>query len=86
MHRPRTVEATFLPGSGFELSISAERHRADRPSRPELFDNPLPAGVHSATWDGGDELGRRTASGTYFVHLETGEGSRTRKIVLLNSE
>jgi hypothetical protein len=51
-----------------------------------IVDRPLPAGVHSAPWNGRDELGSRVASGTYFVRLETGEDSRTRKIVLLRSE
>ncbi|MGH2571441.1 MAG: FlgD immunoglobulin-like domain containing protein [bacterium] len=52
----------------------------------KIVDRPLPAGVHSAAWNGRDEIGRRVASGTYFVRLETGEDSRTRKIVLLKSE
>ena len=41
------------------------------------------AGVHDATWTGTDDSGRRAGSGVYFVRLVTGEGTLTRRVVLL---
>jgi len=49
-----------------------------------LTDGFLPAGQHSATWDGRSDLGARVGSGIYFYQLE-GDGFRsTRKVVHLN--
>ena len=44
----------------------------------------LPAGGHSATWDGTDENGNRLASGMYLYRLRTGDILQTRKMLLLN--
>lgn len=41
----------------------------------------LPAGEHALRWDGRDTGGQSTASGTYFVRLETGQHTLTRPIV-----
>jgi hypothetical protein len=38
-------------------------------------------GPHSAAWDGRTEAGREATAGIYLVRLETGNGSRTMKIV-----
>jgi len=43
----------------------------------------LHAGVYDATWDGTDEFGRNTASGLYFVRLETQNLTLVRKVLLL---
>jgi hypothetical protein len=48
-----------------------------------LVSDSKPAGEHAATWNGRDEQGRPAASGVYFVQLESGPQSVTRKIVLL---
>jgi hypothetical protein len=33
-------------------------------------------------WSGADNAGRRLAQGVYFLHLETGGGRQTVKVVL----
>jgi hypothetical protein len=49
----------------------------------ELVDRVLPAGTHTATWDGKDDFGRSAASGVYFYRLEAGRFVQTRKLVLV---
>jgi hypothetical protein len=41
----------------------------------------LPAGAHSASWDGKSDAGERVASGVYFVRLSGPRDSATRRIV-----
>lgn len=48
-----------------------------------LVDEPQPAGSHTATWDGRSASGQNVASGVYFYRLRTGEGTQTRKMLLL---
>ncbi|MFH1681750.1 MAG: S8 family serine peptidase [Candidatus Eisenbacteria bacterium] len=48
-----------------------------------LIDGAMPAGSHSALWDGRDAAGAEAASGVYFVRLRDGEGVLTRKITLV---
>jgi flagellar hook assembly protein FlgD len=42
----------------------------------------MPAGSHSAVWDGRDSKGIAVASGVYFVRLESNDRVSTRKMVL----
>lgn len=48
-----------------------------------LLDADLPAGLHSATWDGRDESGNDVASGVYLYQLDTGDARQARRMVLL---
>lgn len=48
-----------------------------------LLDRRMQAGKHMVTWDGTDSSGRTLASGTYFYTLQTGEGTTSRKALLL---
>lgn len=48
-----------------------------------VADGPMPAGRHSAVWDGRDEFGNRVASGVYFVKLDAGARTETRRAVLI---
>jgi hypothetical protein len=50
----------------------------------QLLDRDLPAGHHTATWDGRDASGRRVASGVYLYRLTTGGESLTKEMVLRN--
>jgi hypothetical protein len=43
----------------------------------------LPAGFHTAVWDGRDDSGRRVAAGIYFCRLETGDAVLHRKLLVL---
>lgn len=48
-----------------------------------LLDAPLPAGPVRARWDGRDDQGRGAPSGLYLFRLETDDGTRTARGVLL---
>jgi hypothetical protein len=48
-----------------------------------LVDGPLPAGQHGVVWDGTDASGRHVASGVYLYRLTSGEGTVTKRMVLL---
>jgi hypothetical protein len=48
-----------------------------------IVDHKLPAGDHRVTWNGRDAQGHRVAGGTYFVRLEAGGVTKTRKVVFL---
>ncbi|MBP3192420.1 FlgD immunoglobulin-like domain containing protein [Natronogracilivirga saccharolytica] len=43
----------------------------------------LGPGTYEAVWDGTDEQGRKVANGTIFYEIETGNGSKTGKILVL---
>jgi hypothetical protein len=49
----------------------------------DLVDGVLPAGNHTADWDGRDRAGRRVASGVYLARIEAGGETRTREMVRL---
>jgi hypothetical protein len=49
----------------------------------QLKDEVLPLGDYSVVWDGTDGRGASLASGIYFVRLDVGEATFTRKMVLL---
>ncbi|MFC2075693.1 aryl-sulfate sulfotransferase [candidate division KSB1 bacterium] len=49
----------------------------------ELTSGHQAAGSHRVEWDGRDDSGRPVGSGVYFYRLQTGDFSRTRKMVLL---
>lgn len=48
-----------------------------------LVDHVQPAGEYRTSWNGADATGAIVGSGVYFVQLQTGHFSSTRKIVLL---
>ena len=49
----------------------------------ELFDGPLPAGIHTFVWDGNDQNGREMSSGIYFYRVITTKHNESRKMLLL---
>lgn len=51
-----------------------------------VVDEELPAGDHSVAWDGRDDRDQRVAGGTYFVRLQAGGVTRTRKVVFLGGK
>jgi hypothetical protein len=48
-----------------------------------LVSGVLPAGAHSAAWDGSDDSGAPCASGVYFCRVDAAGFEATRKLVLL---
>ncbi|KPJ52922.1 hypothetical protein AMJ39_06540 [candidate division TA06 bacterium DG_24] len=48
-----------------------------------LISGTVSAGAHQVMWDGRDGRGREVASGIYFYHLEAGEQSETKRMVLV---
>jgi hypothetical protein len=48
-----------------------------------LVDEVLPAGAHTAVWNGRDTEGRRLASGTYVAELRSGTQRAVRKLTLV---
>jgi len=48
-----------------------------------LHDGVLVAGRHELVWDGRDPLGRRVGAGVYFLRLDTGGRTWTRKVTRL---
>jgi len=47
-----------------------------------LVNEVLPADRHVAAWDGRTDDGTRAVSGLYFVRLQAGDLTQTRKAVL----
>jgi hypothetical protein len=48
-----------------------------------LVSRPLPAGAHTATWNGRDERGREAPAGVYFAVVRAGDREATTRIALL---
>jgi hypothetical protein len=48
-----------------------------------LIDGRLPAGFHTAVWDGRDHRGRRAAAGVYFYRLVADGSVRTGRMAVL---
>ncbi len=48
-----------------------------------LADRPLPAGEHTAVWNGRDDRGVLTASGTYLYELRAGTFTAKGKLLFL---
>jgi hypothetical protein len=49
----------------------------------ELVAKVLPAGVHTATWDGRDSNGQRVSSGIYFSRLRAGQFTVSKRMLLV---
>ena len=48
-----------------------------------LASGPFPAGTQRVAWDGTDLVGERVSAGVYFYRLETPEGARTGRMVVV---
>ncbi len=77
---PRTTIAYRVPRSGHVrlvvYDVSGRRIRT-------LWDGYAEAGAGTVQWHGRDDAGSATASGIYFLRLETADGALTRKLALL---
>jgi hypothetical protein len=75
-----TTMSYAIPHEGFvRLRIVDVTGRLVR----SLVDARVSAGTHSVTWSGIDGDGRSVTPGIYFVRLESEQGSRTRRVVLV---
>jgi hypothetical protein len=48
-----------------------------------VIDRELPAGLHTAVWDGRDTAGNEVSAGIYFCRLAAGQNEGLRKMILL---
>ncbi len=77
---PSTVIRFALPAAGrAKLTVLDGRGRTLR----VLMDGRIAAGRHQAVWNATDGNGRPVPSGLYFYRLQTGEGTRTGKMLFL---
>jgi len=77
---PRTVIQFEIPGQMVStIGIYDIRGRLVR----ILADQPFPAGRHEISWDGRSGAGTDAPSGVYFVRINTGKSSDTKKIMLI---
>ncbi|MFO7653753.1 MAG: metallophosphoesterase [Candidatus Krumholzibacteriia bacterium] len=76
---PRTEVVCLLPRAGLvRLTVHDARGR----EVAVLVDGPLPAGEHTATWDGLDRTRLSAPSGVYFLRLDVDGTVSTRKILM----
>jgi flagellar hook assembly protein FlgD len=69
-----------LPRAGrAELAIYTVQGRLVR----RLVHAELPAGEHTATWDGTDDAGRHVSAGVYYAALVTAEGRFEKRMLAL---
>ncbi len=77
---PRTEISFDLAGEGqTRLAIFDVRGMLVR----QLVNEDLPAGLHTAVWDGKNDSGRAVSSGTYLYRLESGPQVLSRKMQLV---
>lgn len=77
---PRTDIQFSLPqAADVELSIYTVSGRRVA----TLIDGALPAGRHSASWEGKSDSGQSMTSGVYFARIASGDRVDTRKLTLL---
>jgi len=48
-----------------------------------LINDELSSGIHTAIWDGKDDLGKSVSSGIYLYKMQNSNYSRTRKMILM---
>jgi hypothetical protein len=83
------VPNPFNPSAALRFSLPSEGlarvsiYDATGAFVADLVHETLPAGEHTARWDGTNAAGVPASSGVYFVRLESAGQLRTRKIVLL---
>jgi len=77
---PNTMISYQIPKSGHvSLNVYDVSGRLIR----TLVDGHKDAGLHTASWDGKDSVGRMAASGIYFYKMVSGQFVETRKMIML---
>lgn len=79
----------FNPSTTISFSIPEESHaklsvyNIKGQKVKQLVNELLPAGEHSAIWNGTDDNGKSVSSGIYFYKLRIGDYEKTRKMILM---
>jgi parallel beta-helix repeat protein len=83
----------FNPRTTIEYSVNGELGASQRVDLRvydlkgrlvrQLVAEPQVAGIHTVTWNGVDDAGRKVASGVYFYRLRIAEHSATYKMLLI---
>ena len=77
---PSTTISYILPeASEITLSVYNLKGQLVR----TLVEGLKPSGLHQVVWDGKDKLNRQASSGVYFIRLQSGKTSKTRKMLLM---
>lgn len=77
---PSTTISYILPeASEITLSVYNLKGQLVR----TLVEGFKPSGLHQVVWDGKDKLNRQASSGVYFIRLQSGKTSKTRKMLLM---
>ena len=77
---PSTTISYILPeASEITLSVYNLKGQLVR----TLVEGLKPSGLHQVVWDGKDKLNRQAASGVYFIRLQSGKTSKSRKMLLM---
>ena len=77
---PETKIVFNLPEEG---NVKLEIYNIKGQKVKTLVNEILPAGEHSAIWDGKDSNDKQVGSGIYFYKLKTGDYQKVRKMLLL---
>ena len=77
---PSTTIRYYVPG---KCRVRLEVYDVTGRLVARLVDRDQPAGHYGIEWNGGDNLGKKAASGIYFCRLQAGKDVRSRKMVLL---
>ncbi len=77
---PSTTISFHIPISS-HVSLSVYNIRGQKVA--QLINENMPLGLHKVVWDGKDNNKQAVGSGVYFVKLETGNETSTRKMILI---
>jgi len=85
----RNVPNPFNPSTKIRFSLPTEGrvildiHGIDGRRVRRLLDTDLPEGLHTLTWQGRDDEGKRLPSGVYFAMLRSASETRIKKMVMV---
>lgn len=77
---PRTSIQFILPRAG---KITLSVYNITGQKIRTLLSEFIPAGTHTAVWDGGDDMGRMVSSGIYLVCLKEENRLQTHRMLLM---
>lgn len=72
-----------VAGAGNAVPVLIQIYNIRGQSIRTLVDNNFPAGEHSVTWNGRDDLGNSVGSGVYLYRMRAGDVVSTRRMMLM---